>query len=125
MHDCYPRPVRYPKAQENALKIITEWINDSNSRQRIVWLIGPAGKSAIAQTIAERYKDSQLAASFFFLKNSPDRGVADHLFTTLAWQLGASIPKTLPHIELALNQTPTQFHGARSGLTIYWVGVWH
>jgi hypothetical protein len=102
MHDCYLRPLCYPKAQENALKIITEWINDSNSRQRIMWLIGPAGKSAVAQTIAERYKDSQLAASFFFLRNDPDHGVADRLFTTLAWQLGASIPATLPYIEHAL-----------------------
>jgi len=30
-----------------------------------------AGKSAIAQTIAEHYKDNWLAASFFFLRNIP------------------------------------------------------
>ena len=105
MHDClarHPPPLCYPKARENALKIITDWINDSYPRRRIMWLIGPTGKSAIAQTIAERYKDSRLAASFFFLRNSPDRGAADRLFTTLAWQLGTSIPATLPYIELAL-----------------------
>ena len=99
MHDClarHPPPLCYPKARENALKIITDWIKDSYPRRRIMWLIGPTGKSAIAQTIAERYKDSRLAASFFFLRNSPDRGAADRLFTTLAWQLGVSIPATLP-----------------------------
>ena len=104
MHDGlahYPPPL-HPKARENALKIITEWINDPHTRQRIMWLIGPAGKSGIAQTIAESYKVSRLAASFFFLRDSPDRGIADHLFTTLAWQLGASIPATLPYIERAL-----------------------
>ena len=105
MHDClarHPPPLCYPKARENALKIITDWIKDSYPRRRIMWLIGPTGKSAIAQTIAERYKDSRLAASFFFLRNSPDRGAADRLFTTLAWQLGVSIPATLPYIELEL-----------------------
>ena len=104
----YPPPLCHPKTRENVLKIITDWIDDSYLCQRIMWLNGPAGagKSAIAQTIAERYKDSRVAASFFFLRNTPDRGVADRLFTTLAWQLGASIPETLPHIELALKTDP-------------------
>ena len=107
MHDSlarYPPPRCHPKTRKKVLKVITNWIEDSNPRQRIMWLNGPAGagKSAIAQTIAERYKDSRVAASFFFLRNTSDRGVADRLFTTLAWQLGASIPETLPYIELAL-----------------------
>ena len=73
-----------------------------------MWLNGPAraGKSPMAQTIAERYQDSRLAASFFFLRNSPDRGVANRLFTTLAWQLAKSIPETRPCIESALQKEP-------------------
>src|SRR6266576_291536 len=107
MHDSlarYPPPLCHPKTREKVLKIITDWIDGSFPRQRIMWLNGPAGagKSAIAQTIAERYKDSRLAASFFFLRNTTDRGVADRLFVTLAWQLGASIPETRPHVESAL-----------------------
>ena len=105
MHDClapYPPSRCYPEARENALKIITDWINDSDTHQHIMWLISPAGKSTIAQTMAAHYKDTQLVASFFFLRNSPDRGVADRLFTTLAWQLGMSIPAMRPYIELAL-----------------------
>ena len=73
-----------------------------------MWLIGPAGagKSAMAHIIAEHYKNSRLAASFFYLRNSPDRGVADHLFTTLAWQLAKSTPETRPRIESALQKEP-------------------
>src|SRR6266550_3035038 len=99
MHDSL---ARYPPP---LCQIISDWTNDSYPRQRIMWLNGPAGagKSAIAQTIAERYKDNRLAASFFFLRNTPDRGVASRLFLTLAWQLAASIAETLPYIESALN----------------------
>ena len=107
MHDSlarYPPPRCHPTTRERVLEIISDWINDSYPRQRIMWLNGPAGagKSAIAQTIAERYKDNRLAASFFYLRNTPDRGAADRLFVTLAWQLAKSIPETLPYIESAL-----------------------
>ena len=111
MHDSlarYPPPLCHPRTREKVLKIISDWIDDSYPRQRIMWLNGPAGagKSAIAQTIAERYKDARMAASFFFLRNTLDRGVADRLFLTLAWQLAKSIPQTRPYIESALQIEP-------------------
>ena len=86
------------------LKIITDWIDDPNSRERIFLLNGPVGvgKTAITQTIAERCKDTQLAASFFFQRNTSDRGVADRLFLTLAWQLAMSVPKIRPYLESTL-----------------------
>ncbi len=90
MHDSlarYPPPLCHPMTREKVLKIISDWIDDLYPYQRIMWLNGPtgAGKSAIAQTIAERYKDSRLAASFFFLRTTPDRSAASRLFLTLAW----------------------------------------
>ena len=111
MHDSsarYPPPLCHPMTREKVLKIITDWVDDSYPCQRIMWLNGPAGagKSAIAQTIAECYKDSRLAASFFFLRNTSDRGVATRLFSTLAWQLAKSIPETLPYIESPLQMEP-------------------
>ena len=84
MHDSsarYPPPLCHRNTRQKVLKIITDWIDDSYPRP------AGAGKSAIAQTIVERYKDSQVTASFFFSRNTPDRGVADRLFTTLTWQL--------------------------------------
>ena len=94
--------------RKNVLRIITDWINDPHPRQHIIWLNGPAGagKSAIAQTIAGRCCDEQLAASFFFLRNSSDRGTATRLFTTLAWQLAKNIPEILPYIESAIEAEP-------------------
>ena len=111
MHDSlarYPPPLCHPKTREKVLKTISDWIDDSYPRQRIMWLNGPAGagKSAITQTISERCKDNRLAASFFFLRNTPYRGVADRLFFTLAWQLAKSIPETRPYIETALQMEP-------------------
>jgi hypothetical protein len=74
-----------------------------------MWLYGPAGvgKSAIAQTIAEKCDhEGKLAASFFFLRESEDRGTAIPLFPTLAWQLAHSIPGTAACIEFAIRKYP-------------------
>ena len=111
LHDSlarFPPPICHPTTREKVLKIITDWINEPHPRQRIIWLNGPAGagKSAIAQTIAGRCSDEQLAASFFFLRNSSDRGTAARLFTTLAWQLAKNIPEILPYIESAIEAQP-------------------
>ena len=77
----FPPPRCYPETRVEVLKTITDWIDDPEPRQQIFWLNGPAGagKSAITQTIAERLKDTQLAASFFFQRNTSDRGVAGRL----------------------------------------------
>lgn len=98
----------HPNTRQEVLKIIMDWVKDSHPRHRIIWLNGPAGagKSAIAQTIAERCSSKQLAASFFFLRSSPKRGSATLLFTTLAWQLAKNIPQILPYIESALEEEP-------------------
>ncbi|KAF8329930.1 hypothetical protein F5887DRAFT_896405 [Amanita rubescens] len=122
-----PPPRCHPSTRRGALDSISDWIDDSCPRQLIMWLNGPAGagKSAIAQTIAERYKDSRLAASFFFQRNTPDRGVANRLFTTLAWQLGMSIPETYPYIESALKTErllPTKSIGMMNRRVVGWMG---
>ena len=111
LHDSiarFPPPRCHPKTREKVLKTIMDWVNDPHARQRIIWLNGPAGagKSAIAQTIAGRCSGEQLAASFFFLRNSSDRGTATRLFTTLAWQLAQNIPELLPYIESAIKADP-------------------
>ena len=76
----FPPPRCYPETRVEVLKTITNRIDDANPRKRIFWLNSPAGagKTAIAQTIAERCSD---------------RGVADRLFLTLTWQLALSIPR--------------------------------
>ena len=107
----FPPPQCHPKTREKVLKIITDWVNDPQPRWGIMWLSGPAGagKSAIAQTIAERCADEQLASSFFFLRNSIERGTTARLFTTLAWQLAKNIPEILSYIQSAIEADPS-FH---------------
>ncbi len=63
MHDSlarYPPPRCHPDTRKKVLKVITDWIEDSYPRQRIVWLNGPAGagKSAIAQTSSQPWHGS-------------------------------------------------------------------
>ncbi|KAK7437479.1 hypothetical protein VKT23_018551 [Stygiomarasmius scandens] len=59
----------------------------------IYWLYGPAGvgKSAIAQTLCERFEVSRggkhLIASFFFSRSSPTRNNPQYLFLTIAYCL--------------------------------------
>jgi hypothetical protein len=99
----------HPQTREKVLTIITDWVNDPHARRPIIWLNGPAGagKSAIAQTIAGRsHSGEQLAASYFFLRNSSDRGTATRLFTTLAWQLARNVPELLSYIESAVETEP-------------------
>ncbi len=88
-------PKCHPGTRVEILNTIAEWIQNTDSRQRIFWLNGPAGvgKSAIAQTIAESCRDKELAASFFFQRNTMYCNMANRLFPTLAWQLAMSIPK--------------------------------
>ncbi|ESK80608.1 nwd2 [Moniliophthora roreri MCA 2997] len=62
----------------------------------MVWLYGPAGagKSAIAQTIAEKaQEENMLAASFFFSRGDPKRNSPKYLFLSLAYQLAYAIPE--------------------------------
>ncbi|PPQ91078.1 hypothetical protein CVT25_014711 [Psilocybe cyanescens] len=91
-----------PKCHHNTrvaiIKRITDWISGLNEDTRealIMWLYGAAGagKSAIAQTIAE-ILDGQhfVLASFFFWRDDPQRGTAKLLVTTLAYQLAVKLP---------------------------------
>jgi hypothetical protein len=73
-----------------------KWVDDRSQVRSVFWLKGPAGagKSAIAQTIAEQCTESgQLASSFFFARGDPMRGNANRLFTTIAYRLAHSIPQ--------------------------------
>ena len=95
----------HPGTHEKVLNAITDWVDEPDPEKRILWVngLGGTGKSTIAQTIIKHYKDSRIAATFFFLKGHADCGHANRLFTTLAWQMTKSIPETHQHIESVLN----------------------
>ncbi|KIL59230.1 hypothetical protein M378DRAFT_14938 [Amanita muscaria Koide BX008] len=99
---CNPGTRRY------VLSRLRDWFDNPNPTHRICWLHGPAGagKSAIAQTIADEYKERGVAATFFFYRSDPSRNDGNRLFPTIAWQLAFSIPAIKDFIVHALNKTP-------------------
>ncbi|KIL59141.1 hypothetical protein M378DRAFT_56659, partial [Amanita muscaria Koide BX008] len=98
----------HPGTRENVLRRFRDWFDNPNSIDCIFWLHGPAGagKSAIAQTIADEYKKWGVAATFFFCRSDPSRNDGNRLFPTIAWQLAFSIPPTKDFIVHALDETP-------------------
>ncbi|PPQ93364.1 hypothetical protein CVT25_014585 [Psilocybe cyanescens] len=115
-HDSGERfdpPKCHPNTRVAIINRIMDWINGLNEDTRealIMWLYGApgAGKSAIAQTIAEILHGQQFfLASFFFARNDPQRGVAKWLVTTLAYQLAAKLPPVFrERVALTFEQDP-------------------
>lgn len=85
----------------DVLKKIHNWIE--KAEEKLLWIFGPAGagKSAVAQTIAEACADkSILAGSFFFFSGAPGRNTADGLILSIAYQLAINIP----HLRIRLGE---------------------
>ena len=58
-----------------------------------------AGKSAIAQSISEKFQQRDLAASFFFFRGDLTRNNGDHLIPTLVSQLANILREFVPCVE--------------------------
>ena len=89
-----------------------DWVKDEDKVPLILWLYGPAGagKSAIAQTIAELLeKEGLLAAAFFFSRNAAGRNEKTPLVATIVYQLIISIPEIRAHVLEVLDQDPAVF----------------
>jgi len=84
----------FPGTREQYISDITNWVTESfNPPSSMYWMRGPAGvgKSAIAQTCAEKLKDTgHLGAAFFFTFKKYDNPL--HLFTSIAFQLTTALP---------------------------------
>ena len=75
--------------RRDILSQLESWLNDEQDK-RVFWFNGLAGtgKSAIAQTFAERsFVDAKLGASFFCSRDFDDRSNLRSIFPTLAFQL--------------------------------------
>jgi len=84
----------FPGTRKQYIADITNWVIESVAPpSSMYWMRGPAGvgKSAIAQTCAEKLKDSgHLGAAFFFTVNKHSN--PSSLFTTIAYQLATTLP---------------------------------
>ncbi|KIL70495.1 hypothetical protein M378DRAFT_156650 [Amanita muscaria Koide BX008] len=98
----------HPGTRVVVLNRIQNWFDNTTSAERACWLHGPAGagKSAIAQTIAQSYSQEQVVATFFFYRSDTSRNDGNCLFPTIAWQLAFSIPGIKDHIARALDRRP-------------------
>ncbi|KAI3619128.1 nwd2 [Moniliophthora roreri] len=105
----YPPPRCHPDTRQDVIHVLHEWIHCPFPGQPIMWLYGPAGagKSAIAQTVAETGQTQGfLVASFFFSREDPRRCVADSLCLCIAYGLATRIPELWESITQAIKRDP-------------------
>ena len=104
-----PTPKCHPGTYEAVQARIFDWMK-KDDHHRIFWLSGGpgVGKTALAQTIAERCaQEWRLAASFFFYRGKVDRSDGRQFFSTVAFQLTKSIPSLSSAILKVLGADPT------------------
>ncbi|KAJ7074587.1 hypothetical protein C8F01DRAFT_1101041, partial [Mycena amicta] len=94
----FPPPKCHPQTRVAVQEAIQSWaMSDSEEGPSVLWVYGPAGagKSAIAQTMAERWSapgPRDLAAAFFFAHWRNGGGDGAKLFPTLAYQFALRSP---------------------------------
>ena len=90
-----------------------KWIKwEEDIHAFIMWMYGPvgAGKSAIAQTIAEMCEEEMiLLATFFFSRNDPSRSAVKPLIATIAYQITLNLPQVRDSILEAIERDPLIF----------------
>ena len=105
--DTAPRCL--PGTRMAVLEEIETWIEAGGDGGSVFWLHGPAGagKSAIAQTVAETCAErDELAASFFFARTVASQNSAKHLFPTIAVQIALSAPEKRERLDSILRNDP-------------------
>jgi len=104
-----PPPRCLPGTRKEVLAQIDTWVKAGARGKPVLWLHGPAGagKSAIAQTIAETCAArNQLVASFFFARTVAHRNEVKHLFPTIAVQIALSAPAKRQRLDEIINTDP-------------------
>jgi NACHT domain len=110
--DRFDAPKCHPNTRLAVIDDLMRWVQDLTQSKNVLWLYGPAGagKSAIAQTIAELCANlGLLVASFFFFRTSTSRNNEKRLVASIAYQLALSILETRPFIESAIHLDPSIF----------------
>ncbi|KAF8996365.1 hypothetical protein BDQ17DRAFT_1364570 [Cyathus striatus] len=108
-------PRCHPDTRKKVIQDIMNWVNSEDPEKPLMWFKGVAGagKSAIAQTIAERsFREGKLLSSFFFSRTATGSGRNDgsRLVPTIAYHLAIAIPDAKDMIIAELEQDPAMFH---------------
>jgi len=106
---CDP-PKCHKHTREAILNKIMDWVTKKiDDDTFIMWLYGAAGagKSAIAQTIAELCEEHKLLlASFFFLRADSLRSSSKQFVATIAYQVATIIPDVRALMEAVIENDP-------------------
>ncbi|EED12693.1 WD-repeat protein, putative [Talaromyces stipitatus ATCC 10500] len=97
-----------PGTRVELLSQISEWAESSNGKC-IFWLNGMAGtgKSTIARTVAESFKNKdQLGATFFFKRGEANRSNARYLIPTITKQLVTKHQRLIPAVSKVIEDNP-------------------
>jgi replication-associated recombination protein RarA len=115
----YDPPRCAEATRRDIIQKLEDWVRHDHRHSppsSIFWLYGGAGagKSALAQTLAEKFKTNEdLAASFFFFKADVNRNDGDRLIPTLALQLVQSFQGLTPIVEEMILRNPDLFKKSR------------
>lgn len=111
-----PEPSRcYPNTRMAILGGLVRWMEGQgpDDNHPVTWLSGGAGagKSAVAQSLAERCQAlGYIVASFFFFRPDDSRNHADSLIPTIAYQIARGYPAIQASIEAVVQQDPNIFN---------------
>ncbi|KAJ6484229.1 hypothetical protein C8R45DRAFT_297721 [Mycena sanguinolenta] len=108
--ESYPQPRCHTDTRTKMLQDLRNWVLDTNSKNTVLWVYGPAGagKSAMMQTLAHQLDDAGiLGASFFFKRDHATCGNAKTLFSTIAYQLALSVPCLRTPISRLVEKDPS------------------
>ncbi|KAJ3569401.1 hypothetical protein NP233_g5072 [Leucocoprinus birnbaumii] len=92
---------------------IIEWQRGSyGESRRLLWISGPVGvgKSALAQTVAEDFKEQGLLGACFFFSQQNDRRDSDAVIPTIAYQLASILPGYLSIVAKLIADEPLIFN---------------
>ncbi|KAL0567886.1 hypothetical protein V5O48_014106 [Marasmius crinis-equi] len=86
------------------IETLGKWIENPEEKGRVKWVCAGAGvgKTAVAQTLCDKYFETRLAASHFFSRNDTSRNGLHSFVPTIAYQLAKS-PALEPHLADAID----------------------
>jgi len=108
----FDQPKCHPHTRVAVINEIMALASDEEKNAFFTWLYGPAGagKTAIADSIAELFhEEGRLAAAFFFSRGANGRKDATRFISSLAYQLSMAIPEIQEWVSAAVDSDPLIF----------------
>ncbi|KAJ7684460.1 hypothetical protein DFH06DRAFT_970873 [Mycena polygramma] len=104
----YPPPRCHPNTRTVVQNALQSWAEAGHQAPGVTWLCGPAGtgKSALAQTMADRWASEGTLGAAFFAKWRVGGNSGKSLFPTIAYQLALHNPQLRNSIGLAVEADP-------------------